>query len=113
MPRMTCGACDMDSMPPASTIFDSPSWIICAADTMDCMPDPQRRLTVSAGTLDGHSGFKGDVARAVDGVARSLLRIADDDVIEFSPGSTPERCMASLAAMAPRSMAVKSRSFPQ
>ena len=34
--------------------------------------------------LDGNAGLQRDVARAVDGVARSLLRVADDDVIDFA-----------------------------
>ena len=43
----------MFSMPPATARRDSPSRIICAADTTDWMPEPQSRLTVSAGVSTG------------------------------------------------------------
>jgi len=47
VPYMQNGACDMFSMPPASAICDSPKSSICAALTIDWMPEPHRRLTVS------------------------------------------------------------------
>ena len=36
----------IDSAPPASATRASPVWIACAAETIDCTPVPQRRLTV-------------------------------------------------------------------
>ena len=52
-PRMTNGACDMFSMPPARMRLASPSSICSAALMIDWMPEPQRRFTVSAGTFFG------------------------------------------------------------
>ena len=52
-PRMTCGAWLIDSIPPARTTFASPSWINCAAEMIDCMPDPHKRFTVRAGISTG------------------------------------------------------------
>ncbi len=50
---MTCGAIDIDSIPPTSAVRASSSRIMCAPETMDWMPLPQRRLTVSAGRSAG------------------------------------------------------------
>ena len=36
------------------------------------------------GHFDGHAGFQHDVTRAVDGVARSLLRVAEDRVLDLA-----------------------------
>ena len=44
----------MASIPPASTIFASSVWIICAAETIACIPDPHSRFTVSAGVSIGN-----------------------------------------------------------
>ena len=52
-PRMTCGAWLMLSMPPVSTRSASPSSIIWPPLTAAWMPEPHRRLTVSAGTSTG------------------------------------------------------------
>ncbi len=57
-PRMTCGAWDMFSMPPASTVVASPRRIRCAPCTIDSNPEPQSRLTVSAGTSFGTPAFR-------------------------------------------------------
>ena len=84
MPRMTCGACDMDSMPPASTILASPSWIICAARDDRLHARSAETVDGERRNFDGNSGFEGDVTRAVDGVARSLLRVAEDGVVDFA-----------------------------
>ena len=48
----------MFSMPPASARRDSPRRIICAAETTDWMPEPQSRLTVSAGVSTGTPAFR-------------------------------------------------------
>jgi hypothetical protein len=50
-PRITCGACDIDSNPPAATHVASLSSSICDAVTTLCRPEPQMRFTVSAGTV--------------------------------------------------------------
>ena len=72
----------MLSMPPVSTTSASPSWIICAPLIAAWMPEPHRRLTVSAGTSIGSAGLEPDVPRAVDGVGAGLQHVAEDDVID-------------------------------
>ena len=52
-PQITCGACDMFSMPPTRQVRASPARIMCAPEMTDWMPEPQRRFTVSAGTSFG------------------------------------------------------------
>ena len=47
----------MFSMPPARHSCASPARIECAADTTDWMPEPQMRLTVSAGFSIGTPDF--------------------------------------------------------
>ncbi len=47
------GAFDIDSMPPATTISASPSWMPCAAIITDFRPDPQTLLMVTAETPNG------------------------------------------------------------
>jgi len=54
---MTCGACDIDSIPPTRHDCASPSWIMCAPEMIDWMPLPQSRLTVSAGRSNGTPAF--------------------------------------------------------
>jgi len=48
-PRITNGACVMFSIPPASTMFASPSSNRCAACAIASIPDPHNRFTVTAG----------------------------------------------------------------
>src|SRR5262245_39183828 len=43
----------MFSMPPATATLMLPNEISCAAETMACAPEPQTRLTVSAGIVTG------------------------------------------------------------
>src|SRR5712692_342470 len=57
-PRMMWGCWDMLSVPPARTTSASPSLISCAAITMACNPEPQRRLTVRAGTPMGQPALR-------------------------------------------------------
>ena len=51
----THGARLIDSTPPATQIEASPTAIARFASTAASMPEPQRRLTVAAGTLVGSS----------------------------------------------------------
>ena len=48
-----CGACVMDSMPPATTMLNSPSRMSWDACAIALRPDRQTLLTVSAGTVIG------------------------------------------------------------
>ena len=52
-PQMTCGDCDMFSMPPTRQVVASPARTAWAPETIDCTPEPQRRLTVRAGSSFG------------------------------------------------------------
>ncbi len=91
---MTCGACDMFSMPPTSAVVASPARISRAPLTIASIPEPQRRFTVSAGRSSGTPAFEADVPRAVDGVGRGLHDVADDDVVDrlrLDAGAREER----------------------
>src|SRR5262249_23962372 len=50
---MRYGAWSMFSMPPATATLILPREISCAEETMACAPEPQTRLTVSAGVVTG------------------------------------------------------------
>ncbi len=52
-PRTTCGAWLIDSVPPASTAWASPSMMSWAPWVMASNPEPHSRLTVTAGTSIG------------------------------------------------------------
>ena len=52
-PGSRCGAWDMDSMPPATTMSYSPARMSCAASAMASSPDRQTLLMVSDGTVIG------------------------------------------------------------
>ena len=52
-PLSTCGALDIDSMPPATMTSNSPSLIRSAAWAMASSPDRQTLLTVVAGVVIG------------------------------------------------------------
>jgi hypothetical protein len=47
----------MFSMPPTRQVVASPVRMFCAPESTDWMPEPQRRLTVSAGTSLGTPAF--------------------------------------------------------
>src|SRR2546430_1880088 len=52
-PRTTCGAWLIDSVPPASTAWASPSMMSWAPWVIASNPEPHNRLTVTAGTSIG------------------------------------------------------------
>ena len=60
----------------------SPRRIICAPLMAAWMPEPHRRLTVSAGTSTGTPALSADVSRAVDGVGAGLQHVAENDVVD-------------------------------
>lgn len=43
----------MDSKPPVTTIFDNPSWMLCAPKVSVFIPDAQTLFTVVQGTEEG------------------------------------------------------------
>ena len=56
-PRNRYGACDMFSIPPATTTRASPSRTACEASMTALSPDPQTLLMVSAATVGGKPAF--------------------------------------------------------
>ena len=52
-PGKRYGARDMFSVPPATTISESPALIACAARMTDSRPEPQTLFSVVAGTESG------------------------------------------------------------
>ena len=68
----------MFSMPPATATLILPSAISWAAETMACAPEPQTRLTVSAGTVTGSPACTA-ACRAGFHLGAGLHDIAHDD----------------------------------
>ena len=64
------------------------------------MPEPQSRFTVSAGVSTGTPAFSADVARAVDGVARGLQRVAHHHVVDARRRARRRARSAARAACA-------------
>ena len=64
------GARSMFSMPPAIAASMSPSQISCAAEAIACAPEPQTRLTVSAGTANRNAAADRRLPRRIHAVAR-------------------------------------------
>ena len=54
-PTSRCGALVIDSMPPATTMSNSPARISWSASAIAVMPDRQTLLTLSDGTVIGMS----------------------------------------------------------
>ncbi len=110
-PRITCGACDMFSMPPASARRDSPSLIIWAAVTSDWMPDPHSRLTVSAGVSIGRPALR-PTWRAPYRASPEVCMALPMTTWSTQAGCTPLRCRAPRAAWPPSSRAETSLKSP-
>jgi hypothetical protein len=112
LPYTQNGACDMFSMPPASTVCDSPSWIICAALTIDWMPEPHRRLTVSPPAACGAPALSSRRGARRRSRRRGLQRVADHDVVDRVGGDLRRARARALAACAARSIALESLNLP-
>ena len=94
MPRMTCGACDMDSMPPASAISIRQAGS-SAPPTRRTASRAAKAVDGKRRSLDGHAGFEPHMARTIEwSRLRSAARCRRQRD-RFLLGSTPERCIAS------------------
>ena len=76
------------------------------------MPEPHRRLTVSAGTSIGTPALSADMPRAVDRVGAGLQHVAEDDVIDALRLDAGALASPPRAAIAPSSIAETSFSVP-
>src|SRR5262249_3209908 len=104
------GMRDIDSMPPASTIADSPSRIDCAPVAVACIPDAPALLIVWAGTLSG-TPARTPTCRAGLG-PDPAWRAWPIRTSPISSGATPARSSAARAATAPSSAGWTFRSAP-
>ncbi len=110
-PRSTCGAWVMFSIPPASARRDSPSRIICAAETTDWMPEPHSRLTVSAGVSIGTPAFS-PTWRAPYSASPEVCKALPMTTWSTHSGLAPARSRAARDACAPNSRAETSLKSP-
>ncbi len=103
LPTSTCGAFVIDSMPPATTMSNSPARISWSARAIASMPDRHTLLMVSAGTS---SGIPPATAawRAVIWPAPAWMTCPMITYCTWSP-DTPALSSAPLMAMPPRSVA--------
>ena len=108
-PASRCGACDIDSIPPATMTSNSPARISCAASAMASSPDRQTLLTDKAGTVigmpGGHRRLPGrdltlarlqhlahdHVLDAIGGHARPLQRRLDGKPAELGTAEPAQR----------------------
>src|SRR5277367_582070 len=72
----------MDSIPPATTISDSPSCTACAARATAFSPEPQTLLMVIAATFRSAAAIEGGLARGVLAEA-GLHDVAHDGFVDL------------------------------
>ena len=106
----TYGALDIDSMPPATTMSNSPSLISDDARAIAAMPDGQTLLIVSAGTSSGMPPLFA-AWREVIWPWPACRTWPMTTYSTWSP-ATPARSSAPLMAWPPRSMADSEDSPP-
>ena len=75
----------MDSMPPASTMSDSPSMIDCAPDAIAWRPEAHALLIVCAGARCGHAGAMAHLTPGI-GSGAPLAAVADQDFVDVRGG---------------------------
>src|SRR5437899_11286451 len=92
---------DMDSMPPATIASASPAAIRYAASTIASSPEPQRRLTVNAGTRAG-TPARSDATRATLTASGGCAMLPKTTSSKSAP-SKPVRASTSTVTMRPRS----------
>src|SRR5437762_6607632 len=92
---------DMDSMPPATIASASPAAIRYAASTIASSPEPQRRLTVNAGTRAG-TPARSDATRATFTASGGCAMLPKTTSSRAAP-SKPVRASTSTVTMRPRS----------
>jgi hypothetical protein len=98
-PRITCGAFDIDSIPPATAISASPAAIARHAPSTASSPEPHTLFTVTHGTLCGSPAASAACrAGACPTPAGSTIPMWTSPT---SPGATPARSIAARIAVAP------------
>ena len=107
---MRYGARSMFSMPPATALSIKPSITSCAALAIACAPEPQTRLTVSAGTSTGTPPLMA-ACRAGFILLPAWITLPMTTV-SISPGDSFARSSVARTATAPRSTAAISFSVP-
>src|SRR5262249_11233490 len=100
----------MFSMPPATATLMLPSAISCAAETMACAPEPQTRLTVSAGTVTGRLAWT--AACRAGFILVPACTTLPMTTVSTSSGFSPARLTAAPIATAPRAGAGTSLRLP-
>src|SRR5205814_8886847 len=109
--RISGGAIGVVAAGAAGTTSAWPSWISWAAGMMACRPEPQSRLTVSAGASSGMPDFR-PMWRAKYTASPDVWRTLPKMTWSICFGSTLDFSSAPFAAMMPRSVAEVSRSAP-
>src|SRR6202162_1592222 len=100
----------MFSMPPATATSMLPSAISCAAETMACAPDPQTRLTVSAGVDTGSPAWM--AAWRAGFILLPACTTLPMTIVSPPSGRPPRRAPAAPVWAAPRSAAGTSLRLP-
>src|SRR5262249_2213161 len=100
----------MFSMPPATATSMFPREISCAAETIACAPEPQTRLTVSAGMLTGSPAWT--AACRAGFILLPAWTTLPMTTVSTSSGRSFARVTAAPITMAPRAGAVTSLSEP-
>src|SRR5215467_6449526 len=100
----------MFSMPPATATSMFPREISCAAETMACAPEPQTRLTVSAGVLTGSPAWT--AACRAGFILLPAWTTLPMTTVSTSSGRSFARVTAAPMATEPRAEAVTSLSEP-
>src|SRR6516164_6804299 len=90
----------MFSMPPATAALMLPSAISCAAETIACAPEPQTRLTVSAGTVTGRLAWT--AACRAGFILVPACTTLPMTTVSTSSGFSPARLTAAPIATGPR-----------
>ncbi len=98
-----CGAIDIDSWPPATMIFASPSAICCMPSATARRPEPQSWLTPHAVASLGMPAFMRRLAGRVLALA-SRENLAENDFVDFA-GLDAGTLQRALMAAAPSSWA--------
>src|SRR5262249_20458932 len=100
----------MSPRPPATATLMLPSEISCAAETMACAPEPQTRLTVSAGTVTGSPAWT--AACRAGFILLPACTTLPMTTVSTSSGRSLARATAAPIATEPRAGAEISLSEP-
>ena len=102
MPGSQYGARLIDSAPPATATWQSPSMIACAAETIACIPLPHSRFTVSAGVSWFRPPFRA-ATREMYMSRTSVWITLPNTTCPTSSAVTPARLTTSRTTLAARS----------